>query len=54
MLTLLTEILLGFSAVVLAAMAISMFKNIRDMRRLDEKSLREKLQSEINSKRRSF
>ena len=54
MLTYLTEILLGFSAIVLSAMAISMFINIRNMRRLDEKSLREKMQQEINSKRRSF
>jgi signal transduction histidine kinase len=54
MLTYITEILLGFSAIVLGAMAVSMFINIRNMRRLDEKSLREKMQQEINSKRRSF
>jgi hypothetical protein len=54
MLTYLTEILLGFSAIVLGTLAISMFRNIRNMRRQDEKFLREKMQAEINSKRRSF
>ena len=54
MITLLTELMLAFTAIVLGALSILMFWSRQSFKRLDEEFYRREMQREINKKRRSF
>jgi hypothetical protein len=54
MITLLTELMLAFTAIVLGALSIFMFWSRRQFKRQDAEFFRREMQREINKKRRSF